>query len=77
MRAVVQRVAHASVSTGGEIVGAIERGFVALVGVSVDDDERDADALAAKIAGLRVFDDAGAGDAGDAGMGGAQGSCLK
>lgn len=45
------RVAH-------EAAGAIERGFLVLVGVGVDDDESDADALANKIAGLRVFDDA-------------------
>ncbi|GAC1622783.1 MAG: D-aminoacyl-tRNA deacylase [Candidatus Elarobacter sp.] len=57
MRAVVQRVTRASVSVGGEVVGAIERGFLALVGVSVDDGDGDADALAGKIAGLRVFDD--------------------
>ena len=58
MRAVVQRVTRASVTVAGERVGEIERGLVALVGVAVDDDERDADALAAKIAGLRIFDDA-------------------
>lgn len=57
MRAVVQRVSRARVSVDGEQTGAIERGFVALVGVSVDDEERDAIALARKIAGLRVFDD--------------------
>jgi D-tyrosyl-tRNA(Tyr) deacylase len=39
-------------------VGSIDRGFLVLVGVSVDDDEAAADALAAKIAGLRIFDDA-------------------
>jgi D-tyrosyl-tRNA(Tyr) deacylase len=61
MRAVVQRVSRASVSVDGETVAAIERGVLALVGVAVDDDERDADALAQKIAGLRIFtDDAGA-----------------
>jgi D-aminoacyl-tRNA deacylase len=58
MRAVVQRVTRASVAVTGESVGAIERGFLALVGVGVDDAEADADALAQKIAGLRVFDDA-------------------
>lgn len=49
---------RASVRVDGTVAGAIERGFLALVGVAVDDDERDADALARKIAGLRVFDDA-------------------
>ncbi len=58
MRAVVQRVTRASVTVEGRVTGAIERGFLVLVGVAVDDDERDAGALAAKIAGLRVFDDA-------------------
>ncbi|HEY0393357.1 MAG TPA: D-aminoacyl-tRNA deacylase [Candidatus Elarobacter sp.] len=58
MRAVVQRVTRASVTVGGEVSGAIGRGFAVLVGVAVDDDERDADALAQKIAGLRVFGDA-------------------
>ncbi len=58
MRAVVQRVARAAVRVDGATVGAIERGFLALIGVAVDDDERDADALAQKIAGLRVFNDA-------------------
>ena len=57
MRAVVQRVTRASVSVGQERVGEIERGFVVLVGVAVDDTDADADALAHKIAGLRVFDD--------------------
>ncbi|HTD33085.1 MAG TPA: D-aminoacyl-tRNA deacylase [Candidatus Elarobacter sp.] len=58
MRAVVQRVTRASVTIEGRVGGAIERGFLVLVGVAVDDDERDAAALAAKIAGLRVFGDA-------------------
>jgi D-aminoacyl-tRNA deacylase len=58
MRAVVQRVTRASVTVEGRVTGAIERGFLVLVGVAVDDDERDASALAAKIAGLRIFDDA-------------------
>jgi D-aminoacyl-tRNA deacylase len=58
MRAVVQRVTRASVTVGEDVVGAIEGGLLVLVGVAVDDDERDADALAQKIAGLRVFDDA-------------------
>jgi len=57
MRAVVQRVTRASVTVGGTVAGAIERGFLVLVGVAVDDDERDAELLAHKIAGLRVFDD--------------------
>ena len=58
MRAVVQRVTRASVTVGDDVVGAIQGGLLILVGVAADDDERDADALAHKIAGLRVFDDA-------------------
>jgi len=57
MRAVVHRVTGASVTVDGAVTGTIERGFVVLVGVAVGDDERDADALALKIAGLRLFDD--------------------
>ena len=57
MRAVVQRVTRASVTVDGAAIAAIGRGFLALVGVAVDDGEGDADALARKIAGLRVFDD--------------------
>ena len=57
MRAVVQRVTSASVRTGDELLGSIGRGFVVLIGVAADDDERDADALANKISGLRIFDD--------------------
>jgi|ERR1700681_1073656 D-aminoacyl-tRNA deacylase len=57
MRAVIQRVTRASVTVDGRAAGAIGRGFLALVGVAVDDADADADALAHKIAGLRVFDD--------------------
>lgn len=61
MRAVVQRVARACVRVDERVVGAISAGYCVLVSVGLDDDARDADALAAKIAGLRVFpDDAGA-----------------
>ena len=58
MRAVVQRVTRASVSVAEERIAEIERGLLVLVGVADDDNESDADALAAKIAGLRIFDDA-------------------
>jgi len=58
MRAVVQRVRRASVTVDSALSGAIEHGFLVLVGVAVGDDERDAAALAQKIAGLRVFSDA-------------------
>jgi D-tyrosyl-tRNA(Tyr) deacylase len=57
MRAVVQRVSRAAATVEGEKLGSIGRGLLVLVGVAVDDDEHDADALAQKIAGLRIFGD--------------------
>jgi D-tyrosyl-tRNA(Tyr) deacylase len=57
MRAVVQRVTRASVGVADDVVGAIENGFLVLAGVAADDTDADADALAHKIAGLRIFDD--------------------
>jgi len=57
MRALVQRVTEASVSVDGETVGAIETGVVVLVGVTHGDSEEEADWLARKIAGLRIFED--------------------
>ncbi|HSL27223.1 MAG TPA: D-aminoacyl-tRNA deacylase [Acidimicrobiia bacterium] len=59
MRAVVQRVTRASVSVSGKVVGAIGRGLLVLVGVTHEDGDPEADALANKIAGLRVFPDDG------------------
>ena len=58
MRAVVQRVTHASVTIDGEIVGEIGNGLVVLLGVARDDTKEDADYLAPKIIALRIFDDA-------------------
>jgi D-tyrosyl-tRNA(Tyr) deacylase len=57
VRAVVQRVSSASVEVEGKINGAIERGVLALVAVARDDTESDAQAIASKIAGLRIFND--------------------
>lgn len=57
MRALVQRVARASVTSEGHEVGGIGRGLVALVGVTHDDDADRATRLADKVAGLRVFED--------------------
>jgi D-tyrosyl-tRNA(Tyr) deacylase len=59
MRAVVQRVSRAQVLVDGEIVGKIDRGLLVLLGVGIDDKESDADFLADKIAGLRIFNDDG------------------
>ena len=58
MRAVIQRVSSASVNVDGKTVGAIERGFLVLVGVTHGDTCAEADWLARKIAGLRLFEDA-------------------
>jgi D-tyrosyl-tRNA(Tyr) deacylase len=57
MRAVVQRVNEAHVSVGGQTVGAIGKGLLVFLGVGRDDNEGDADYLAEKIAGLRIFAD--------------------
>ena len=57
MRAVVQRVTRASVKVDGEVVGQIDRGLLVLLAVGQDDSESDADYLADKIAGLRIFED--------------------
>jgi D-tyrosyl-tRNA(Tyr) deacylase len=57
MRAVVQRVSRAEVRVGGQAVGAIGRGLLALVAAGDDDTDEDAVYLADKIVGLRVFDD--------------------
>lgn len=59
MRAVIQRVSSAQVTVGGEVVGRIGRGFLVLLGVTGGDGEAEARLLARKIAGLRVFEDAG------------------
>ena len=59
MRAVVQRVSRASVKVGGEVTGQIGLGLLVFVGVAHNDDESDATYLADKIAGLRIFEDAG------------------
>ena len=56
MRAVVQRVLEASVTVDGEVVGALPGpGLVALVGVTHDDGDAQVEAMARKIAGLRIM----------------------
>ena len=59
MRAVVQRVSEARVEVEGVCVGAMEEGLLALVGVARGDRPEEADALARKIVGLRVFEGPG------------------
>jgi len=58
MRALVQRVDRAAVRVEGRTVATIGPGLLVLLGVAVDDDERAADRLAAKVLALRVFADA-------------------
>lgn len=57
MRAVVQRVSHASVSVEGNLISEIDQGFLVLLGVGQGDTSEDAKYLADKISNLRVFDD--------------------
>ncbi len=57
MRAVIQRVTRAKVSVDGAIRGEIERGLLVLLGIGKEDSKADADYLADKVAGLRVFED--------------------
>jgi D-tyrosyl-tRNA(Tyr) deacylase len=58
MRAVIQRAARAEVAVNGVTIGKIGRGLVILLGVGREDTEADADYLAEKAAGLRIFPDA-------------------
>ena len=57
MRAVVQRVSGAQVRVADELVGKIGPGLLVLLGVSKSDGTSDADYLAGKILGLRIFED--------------------
>jgi D-tyrosyl-tRNA(Tyr) deacylase len=57
MRAVVQRVEHASVLVDGETIAAIASGLLVLLGVGHDDDEATADRMADKLLALRIFED--------------------
>ena len=57
MRAVIQRVTAASVAVNGDTVGAIQKGFLVLLGVKAGDTEKDADYMADKIVKLRIFED--------------------
>ncbi|MGL4403398.1 MAG: D-aminoacyl-tRNA deacylase [Fusobacteriaceae bacterium] len=57
MRAVVQRVKHASVTVEGKIVGKIDDGFLVLLGIKDGDTEKELDWMSTKISGLRVFED--------------------
>jgi D-aminoacyl-tRNA deacylase len=58
MRIVLQRVSRASVTIGGRVAGSIGRGYCILAGFHGDDRPEQADWMAAKVAGLRLFADA-------------------
>ncbi len=57
MRAIVQRVSSAEVKVEGRITGRIGRGFVVLLGVARGDTAKDAEFIADRVIGLRVFAD--------------------
>lgn len=57
MRAVIQRVSQASVTVDGQVTGAIQQGFLILLGVHQTDTQDDVIWTAGKVAGLRVFED--------------------
>ncbi|MBR1842824.1 MAG: D-tyrosyl-tRNA(Tyr) deacylase [Oscillospiraceae bacterium] len=57
MRAVVTRVSSASVTIEGRVNGKIEKGYLVLLGVGLNDTEETAKRMAQKIANLRVFED--------------------
>lgn len=57
MKALIQRVLHASVTVNGKITGQIEQGFLVLLGVQKGDEKANADFLSKKICNLRIFED--------------------
>jgi D-tyrosyl-tRNA(Tyr) deacylase len=57
MRVVLQRSGPASVKVDGEVTGAIEKGYVLLVGITHDDTVEDAKYIAGKVANLRLWED--------------------
>ena len=58
MRFVIQRVSEASVRVDGAVIGAIQKGFLVLIGISNDDTKEIADKMIKKMLGLRIFEDA-------------------
>ena len=57
MKAILQRVSEARVDVDNKTVGRIDNGFLILLGVENGDEHRDAEVLANKISGLRIFTD--------------------
>jgi D-tyrosyl-tRNA(Tyr) deacylase len=58
MRVVIQRVSEANVKVDGEVVGAIDRGLMVLLGIHDDDTLDDIQWISGKLIQLRIFDDA-------------------
>lgn len=58
MKIIIQRCSRAEVRINGEVVGKIGKGFVLLVGITHNDTRQNADFLAKKVAGMRIFEDA-------------------
>ncbi len=57
MRVIIQRVQEASVKVEGQVIGAIEQGYMILVGIENADSQEDLEWLSNKIVGLRLFED--------------------
>lgn len=57
MKVVIQRVSFASVKVDGNIIGAIDKGFLLLVGITHSDDEKIVEKVANKIINMRIFED--------------------
>ena len=57
MKFVIQRVTRASVKTGAQVIGEIEKGFLVLIGISQEDNREIADKLVRKMMGMRIFED--------------------
>ena len=56
MKAVIQRVSHASVTIEGSVKSSIEKGYLILLGICNEDSQEDIDWLVHKIVNLRIFD---------------------
>lgn len=57
MKFVIQRTAEASVSVDTQIIGAIQKGYLVLIGIAEEDSETIADKMVRKMIGLRIFED--------------------
>lgn len=58
MKFIIQRVSNASVSVDNKVIGAIDKGYMVLIGIGKDDTTKEADRLVDKMLKLRIFDDA-------------------